>query len=406
MFEPIFYKFYMMNFRKIRNRAVVFCYSLLLLFHYSCTDKLLSQIETGSSLIESFETKFAPDQRTAVFSVEADGSSGQLILKGETNLPEAYRALKDSLVSIGIELVDSVRVLPDDVVGNQQWGLVTISVMPLRQGASYSLEMVSQVILGTPVKVLDRKGNWYRIQTPDLYIGWAEEAGLALMIDAEIDAWKQADRYVYTQMSGWAFDKPQGEADVVADLVLGSIVEVSDAAKGFLHIQLPDKREGYVKADECTRFDEWERMPPTAEYVIKTAKKLLGSPYLWGGTSTKGIDCSGFTKTAYFSQGVLLARDASQQARYGKSLPIDSLNFEPGDLLFFGRSEDHITHVGLYIGDDHFIHSSGRVKINSFNSKDADFDPGRRSQLVAACRILNSLDTEQITPIKNHPWYN
>jgi len=359
-----------------------------------------------TDVISEVAHQFAPDKRTAIFNVEIDGSSAQLVLKGETNLPGAYRALKDSLVSAGIELLDSVRVLPDEVVGNQNWGLVTISVMPLRQRAFYSSEMVSQAILGTPVKVLDRKGDWYRIQTPDLYIGWAEEAGLTAMTEAEIDAWKKADRYVYTQMNGWVFDKPQAGADVVADLVLGSIVEVKAAANGFFYIQLPDKREGYVKADECTRFDEWEIMQPTAEDIIKTAKKLLGSPYLWGGTSTKGVDCSGFTKTAYFSQGILLARDASQQARYGQSLPIDSLNFEPGDLLFFGRSKDHITHVGLYIGDDHFIHSSGRVKINSFNPKDADFDPGRRSQLVAACRILNSLNTAQIIPVKNHPWYN
>jgi len=133
---------------------------------------------------------------------------------------------------------------------------------------------------------------------------------------------------------------------------------------------------------------------------------MLGRRYLWGVTSTKGIDCSGFTKTSYFSQGIMLARDASQQALYGEELDVSNFNFQPGDLLFFGRSKDRITHVGMYIGNDRFIHSSGRVRINSFNPDDDDYEQGRKKSLVAACRVLNSLNTGQIIPIKDHLWYN
>lgn len=392
--------------RVIEMKSLSFsAFALILLLALGACNSAVQTADVNG-VVTGIAHQFAPDKRTAVFAIETEKTAGALILKGETNLSEAYSALMDSIASLGVEVIDSVRILPDSAVADKPWALVTLSVMPIRKEPSYPAEMVSQAILGTPVKVLDKKRGWYRIQTPDQYIGWAEGAGLESKTEVEIDAWKTSSRYVFTKMNGWMLSEPNDGAANVADLVLGSIFTVNGESKGFLHLQLPDGREGYVKASDCARLEEWENTTPIAENVIETAKKLLGSPYLWGGTSTKGIDCSGFTKTAYFSQGILLARDASQQARYGESLPIDSLDFEPGDLLFFGRSKDHITHVGLYMGNDHFIHSSGRVKINSFNPNDTDFDPGRREQLVAACRVLNSLGTEQITPVKNHPWYN
>ncbi|WP_163715217.1 C40 family peptidase [Mangrovibacterium lignilyticum] len=351
--------------------------------------------------------KFAPDKRVAIFELVSEKQAdGNLVLKGETNLPEAHDLLIDTLTSLNIEVVDSVRILPDEALGGKHWGLVTLSVIPMRGNPAYSAEMVSQTILGTPVKLLDKRGGWYRIQTPDLYIGWVSGSGLVPMTADQIADWKRANRYVFAAINGWVLAEPSSAAETVSDLVLGSLFEVNKTVNGYLQVQFPDKRGGYVKASECLPLKEWESIQPEAGAVIATARKLLGSPYLWGGTSTKGVDCSGFVKTAYLSQGVMLARDASQQAQFGEALDITDFQFEPGDLLFFGRSKDHITHVGLYIGDGHFIHSSGRVKINSFNPDDENYDPRRKVELVAARRVLNSLNNGQIIPIKEHSWYN
>jgi cell wall-associated NlpC family hydrolase len=117
------------------------------------------------------------------------------------------------------------------------------------------------------------------------------------------------------------------------------------------------------------------------------------------------MDCSGFVKTVFYSQGIILARDASQQAKYGEAVDIsNSNNLQPGDLMFFGRSAQKITHVGIYLGNGDFIHSSGKVHISSNNPDDPKYVPERN--FVAARRILNSTGTEGIVRVKDHEWYN
>jgi cell wall-associated NlpC family hydrolase len=141
-----------------------------------------------------------------------------------------------------------------------------------------------------------------------------------------------------------------------------------------LEYAVPRRTNGYVPKTNCISYTEWISETPDVNRIIETACSLLGRPYLWGGTSTKAVDCSGLMKTAYLSQAVILARDASQQARYGEILTItDSTQFKPGDLLFFGRSKDHITHVGMYKGNNQYVHSSGLVRINSLNPQSPEY---------------------------------
>jgi cell wall-associated NlpC family hydrolase len=124
---------------------------------------------------------------------------------------------------------------------------------------------------------------------------------------------------------------------------------------------------------------------------------------LWGGTSGKGVDCSGFVKLVFYARGIILARDASQQARYGEAVDFTNRNnLQPGDLLFFGRTAQRITHVGIYLGNGDFIHSSGRVHISSIDPSDPKYAPDRNN--VAARRILNSINNEGIVRVKDHPW--
>jgi cell wall-associated NlpC family hydrolase len=144
-------------------------------------------------------------------------------------------------------------------------------------------------------------------------------------------------------------------------------------------------------------------------------------PYLWGGTSNKGVDCSGFTKTAFFQHGILLPRDASQQAVVGEAVDITKngavsiekclKNLMPGDLLFFGRARPsgetpRISHTALYLGDGEFIQAAGQVRVSSLRADAPNYDEARTRTLLIARRVLPSVGTPEITRLDHHPLYN
>jgi cell wall-associated NlpC family hydrolase len=367
-----------------------------------------TDLKIAGRIVNSVKQKFAPDKRTAIFDFSISGNNDLLILKGKTNLPEAIKMVTDSFSMLKINYRDSVQQLPDKTLGDKTWALITLSVASIRTAPDHPAEMATQALMGMPVKVLEKDHNWYRIQTPDQYIGWVDYAGIASKTAAEMEAWKRSDRYVFNQTNGYALDAPRENASRISDLVLCDIFEKVSVVKKYMQIRFPDGRTGYVKSSDCMSFEKWINQKPNIESVINVAMTLLGVPYLWGGTSVKALDCSGMVKTAHYYQGIILARDASQQAQFGEHLDHTNLSaFQPGDLLFFGKSVQRISHVGLYLGNDKYINAAGLVKINNINPNSSGFNPVTdRKDFVAAARVFNSIGTNGIVLVKNHPWYN
>ena len=356
--------------------------------------------------LQTLQKQLVPDKRVAILEITfKDTLQPVVVVKGETDIPDAKSRVFNLLKERNLQFTDSVRVLPDAAVGEKTWALGTLSVSNLRAQPDDASELVSQVLMGTPLKVLDAGNKWYRVQTPEKYIGWMDAAGLQRLTTEEFNHWKKLERAVFIDLFGLSYETSDENSNVVSDLTLGDLFEITGRKGGFLKIRTPDGREAFVKKNDCLFYNDWVNIVPDAQSLLKVARKMTGLPYLWGGTSGKGADCSGFTKTVFYSKGVILARDASQQAKYGQPLEIsDWHNFQPGDLLFFGRSAERITHVGIYTGDSYFIHASGKVHVSSLNPKDPKFVPERK--LVAARRILGSTGTEGIVNVKDHPWYN
>ncbi|NLJ44420.1 MAG: SH3 domain-containing protein, partial [Bacteroidales bacterium] len=205
--------------------------------------------------IDSVGIVWVPDLREGIFDAELKSAGDKLVLKGETNIPEAKEAIIGILKNKSVSFSDSLTLLPDPAVIEKPWGIVNVSVCNIRFFASNDAEMVSQALMGTPVKILKENDGWYLIQTPDKYIGWVDAEALSEKSESEHNIWKSSQRLFYTGKTGDVFADQSGKR-VISDIVAGCIVEkTGNTGKGFL-VKLPDGREGYIPADKAIPLDE------------------------------------------------------------------------------------------------------------------------------------------------------
>ena len=362
------------------------------------------------SEIDSIATWWVPDHRLGICDVKVKaGEGGAWILSGETTNSHAKYEIIKALYNHGIRLIDSILILPDTVNNKKFMGLVTLSVINLRKQPDHSSELVSQAILGTPVKILKDEDSWLLIQTPDRYIAWTKSSSVELMTMAEMNTWRNSERLISIVNSGWIYTSPD-ESGIVGDLVAGCILKKTGESKDFAKIVLPDGREGYVNSKSVMDFDSWKTQDLcTEENVTSIASTFLGLPYSWGGSSSKAVDCSGFVQNVYFLNGIILLRDASLQAMHGLPVDISSgySQLRRGDLLFFGSKGNSnllITHVAIYKGDSEYIQSSGRVMVTSLDSE-SNFNSYGVNYLMSAKRIIGVENDTGIVPVLKHSWY-
>ena len=368
----------------------------------AAADKLAAARE----IINEVKSQMAPDSRQVVAEISASRlPSGAIVLRGATSEAGVRAEAIRRMAAAGIDIADSITVYPTD-----RWAQVRLSAASLRTRGAHAGEMATQALMGTPLRVLQSGGDWWRVQTPDGYIAYIPSSSVVEKTPAHMRAWRGAKRFIVTSLDQVkAYNSPTatGPRDVVTDLVNGCIVTIPEGRPNIVnrryHIELPDGREAYVDTSALKNIDQWAAQTFNPELILDVAYSLEGTPYLWGGTSTKAVDCSGLAKTAYFANGIILMRDASQQALTGTRIEAENWrDCRAGDLLFFGTRAGKVTHVAIYDSNGDYVHSSGRVKRNSV-------DPTNPSYLTTpflhSVRIGGNEGTRGITRAAEHPWY-
>lgn len=364
------------------------------------------------ALVDSVRMKYVPDRRDNVYDIKVVENEGKPVIKGVTSLEEAKADLLEQIRKSNPAAIDSISVLPDETVGEKTYGVINVSVADARMGASYAAEMGTQLLLGAPIQVLQHD-DWWRIKSAEGYVAWTTGSSFVRMTKDDFNKWITAKKIIFTDDYGFGYENPDEKKQRVSDLAFGNMLKLEADNGRFYKVSYPDGRIAYILKSQSKPYEEWlASVRLTEKSILEKALSLKGIPYTWGGTSVKGMDCSGFTKTVMLMHGIILMRDASQQVKTG--IPVDISNgyenLRPGDLMFFGKKaqdgkKERIRHVAFYKGDKEFIHASGYIRINSLDSTKANYDELNTREFVRASRVIGAVDTKGIWSINNSPLY-
>ncbi len=379
---------------------------------WGCQQKY--QLQLAQQIAEETRLQYAPDKRVALFRIDSLQKGKPIVVVGETNLTDAKNSFYEKLKKVGIEPKDKLILLPDQGLMGKHFGVVNTSVCNIRSEPKHSAELATQALLGTSLRVWKKTGEFYLVQTPDDYLGWLDHGGLVLLTAVEHQQWLKSQLAIVNQDYVFAHERPDLAAGKVADLLAGNILQIVENQGKFTLAAFPDGRFGFIETTKLEPLGAWlNTREASAKNIIQTAKEMVGRPYLWGGTSGKGMDCSGFTKMAFFLNGIQLPRDASQQVHVGELVETDTAawsNLLPGDLLYFGRQatpdkKERITHVSMYLGEGRIIHASGMVKIESLRRGEPGFVEDRVKSFIRARRIIGQEGNYGVVRLTELPYF-
>ncbi len=373
------------------KKFIIFLLFSVLFTLVSCSNKP----ETASEFTKGVDTirkQYVPDPSLNILTADLVNKDVHWTLQGETTVP----AVRKEIISLADSLVgkenysDKFLILPDTALGDSNLAVVIVSVAQIRDEPDNAAQLVDQSIMGRTLHLLKKNRGWYLVQTDYGYIGWMRVESFQIRDEAGIEGWKKEKKMKVTGLFPMVYSKPNMSSEPVTDVVLNALLSVEEVHPSWIKVSTPDGRSGYIRSSEVKADQpEDESRAERVKNIIKTARSMMGFPYLWGGNSSKQNDCSGFTQTVFKANDIDLPRDARQQALVGREIIPDSSfsNVEPGDLLFFGFN-DRITHVGISLGGSEFIHQTSMVQINSLDKEAENFSPYRKKSYRIIKRVF------------------
>ena len=283
--------------------------------------------------LQIFKNSNIFDPKVTVFDVKAEDREGTITLTGEVMFESCKNGIERTLKTIGFDKVDArnILVLPDSNLGAYGFAVVSSPDASIKRSPRERSEQMNQVVMGDPLRLLktDETGEYYLVQSPDAYVGWIDAKNIKKMTLKE-----------------WA-----------------------------------EKRR-------IARDDK-----PMKNKILEITKPIMGIPYVWGGTTNAGMDCSGLTQFIYKNVGVNLPRDADEQSGVGDLVAFRGYleNLRAGDLLFFSGGSGRISHVAISLGGTDFMQSIGKkgVHIASLDPDSPLYDESTTKKFIFAKRVFN-----------------